>query len=97
MHRENQNRILMVFLIQQTQNKDSVAIHLKLNELLASHQDASNRVVGIEDLDEKELLSLRAFYCELAARAAAVQGVKEAHSLDEAETFATKRAEKDPR
>src|SRR6478735_2857268 len=40
---------LMVFLIQQSQNKDSVALHLKLNELLASHRRASNRMIGIED------------------------------------------------
>jgi low affinity Fe/Cu permease len=43
---------LMVFLIQKSQNKDSKAIHLKLNELLASHQGASNRMVDIEDLTE---------------------------------------------
>src|SRR5476651_2247619 len=46
---------LMVFLIQKSQNKDSKAVHLKLNELLASHQGASNRMVNIEDLTEKDL------------------------------------------
>lgn len=46
---------LMVFLIRQSQNKDTVAIHLKLNELLASNQHASNRMIGIEDLDEQDL------------------------------------------
>jgi low affinity Fe/Cu permease len=44
---------LMVFLIQKSQNKDSKAIHLKLNELLAAHAGASNRMVDIEDLTEK--------------------------------------------
>lgn len=43
---------LMVFLIQQSQNKDSIALHLKLNELLAASKQASNRMIGIEDLDE---------------------------------------------
>ena len=46
---------LMVFLIQQSQNKDSVAVHLKLNELLAANREASNRMIGIEDLDEQDL------------------------------------------
>src|SRR5690242_2162239 len=46
---------LMVFLIQKSQNKDSKAIHLKLNELLASHEGTSNRMVDIEDLSEEEL------------------------------------------
>lgn len=44
---------LMVFLIQQSQNKDSVAVHLNLNELLASSRNASNRMLGIEDLDKE--------------------------------------------
>jgi low affinity Fe/Cu permease len=46
---------LMVFLIQQSQNKDSVAVHLKLNELLAANRQASNRMIGIEELDEQDL------------------------------------------
>jgi len=57
---------LMVFLIQKLQNKDSKAIHLKLNELLASHQGASNRMVDIEDLTEKELDHLHRFYVQLS-------------------------------
>ncbi|MEO8673298.1 MAG: low affinity iron permease family protein [Tahibacter sp.] len=78
---------LMVFLIQQAQNKDGVAVHLKLNELLASHRDASNRLVSIEDLDENELRTLRAFYGRLAKLAADNGGLKESHSLDEAEAL----------
>ena len=75
---------LMVFLIQQSQNKDSVAIHIKLNELLASHELASNRVVAVEDLDESDLEVLREFYCELAALAEKAGGIKKSHSLDDA-------------
>lgn len=52
---------LMVFLIQQSQNKDSVALHLKLNELLAASQVASNRMIGIEELDEQDLREVAAF------------------------------------
>jgi len=74
---------LMVFLIQQSQNKDSVALHLKLNELLASNRQASNRLVGIEELEEQDLRDLAAFYVRLAARAKELGGTKEAHSIDE--------------
>ncbi|HJU40017.1 MAG TPA: low affinity iron permease family protein [Tahibacter sp.] len=76
---------LMVFVIQQSQNKDSVALHLKLNELIASHRQASNRLIAIEDLDEEELRVLREFYGRLAGLAAQSHGVKETHSLDEAD------------
>ena len=75
---------LMVFLIQQSQNKDSVAIHLKLNELLASSKQASNRMIGIEDLDERDLRDAATFYLKLAERAKKAGFNKEAHSIDEA-------------
>ncbi|QRQ84726.1 low affinity iron permease family protein [Cupriavidus oxalaticus] len=75
---------LMVFLIQQSQNKDAVAVHLKLNELLASHREASNMLVSIEDLDEEELRQLVTFYRHLAELADKEDGVKMSHSLDEA-------------
>jgi low affinity Fe/Cu permease len=61
---------LMVFLIQQSQNKDSVAMHLKLNELLASHRHANNQLIGIEDASEDDLRRLAAAYLRLAAKAA---------------------------
>nr|WKF60801.1 hypothetical protein HUO10_005323 [Paraburkholderia busanensis] len=60
---------LMVFLIQQSQNKDSVAIHLKLNELLASHRAANNQLIGIEDASEDDLRRLAAAYLRLSASA----------------------------
>src|SRR5262249_10306023 len=44
---------LMVFLIQRTQNKDSLAIQLKLNELVAAVEGASNRLIDVEDLSEE--------------------------------------------
>lgn len=61
---------LMVFLIQQSQNKDSVALHLKLNELLATHRAASNHLIGIEDASEEELRRLAAAYLRLASEGA---------------------------
>lgn len=60
---------LMVFLIQQSQNKDSVAVHLKLNELIASHKSADNQLIGIEDASEAQLRTLADFYNDLAERA----------------------------
>ncbi len=75
--------LLMVFLIQQSQNKDSVAIHLKLNELLAANREASNRMIGIEDLDEQDLRDVATFYIQLAQRAKKAGPNKEAHSIDE--------------
>jgi low affinity Fe/Cu permease len=73
----------MVFLIQQSQNKDSVAVHLKLNELLAANRQASNRMIGIEDLDEQDLREVAIFYARLAERAKQTGPNKEMHSIDE--------------
>ena len=58
---------VMVFLIQQSQNKDSVALHLKLNELLASHRSADNHLIGIEDASEEELRRLAAAYLKMTS------------------------------
>ncbi len=74
---------LMVFLIQQSQNKDSVALHLKLNELLAASRSASNRMIGIEELDEQDLQEVAQFYVHLAQRAKTAGARKERHSIDE--------------
>jgi low affinity Fe/Cu permease len=74
---------LMVFLIQQSQNKDSVALHLKLNELIAASHQASNRMIGIEDLDEQDLRQVADFYVRLAERAKVGGPHKEMHSIDE--------------
>jgi len=75
---------LMVFLIQRSQNKDSLAIHLKLNELVAAMQGASNRLIDVEDLSEKELATLQGFYGELARLARDEAKITESHSVEEA-------------
>lgn len=75
---------LMVFLIQKSQNKDSKAVHLKLNELLASHEGASNRMVNIEDLTEKELDQLYKFYIRLSDLAEKENDLTRTHSIDAA-------------
>jgi low affinity Fe/Cu permease len=75
---------LMVFLIQRSQNKDSLAIHLKLNEIVAAIQGASNRLVDVESLSEKELETLHRYYGELATLARSAANVTESHSVEEA-------------
>jgi len=76
---------LMVFLIQKSQNKDSKAVHLKLNELLASHQGTSNRMVNIENLTEAELDQLHKFYIHLAELAKQESDLTRTHSIDAAQ------------
>ncbi|MGC5745446.1 low affinity iron permease family protein [Chryseobacterium sp. NFX27] len=75
---------LMVFLIQKAQNKDSKAIQIKLNELIAAHEKASNRIVDIEDLTEKELDQLHCYYEELAKFAKEDADIHTSHSIDAA-------------
>ena len=76
---------LMVFLIQKSQNKDSIAIQLKLNELVAAHEMASNRLVCVEDLTEEELKILQKYYSKLAALTLKEESLNQSHSIEEAE------------
>ena len=76
----------MVFVIQHAQNKDSVALQLKLNELIAATATASNRLVDVEDLSAEELETLKKFYVKLSALAKLEQDIHSTHSIDEAES-----------
>jgi low affinity Fe/Cu permease len=76
---------LMVFLVQRTQNRDGLAIQLKLNELVAAVHGASNRLIDVEDLSEKELHTLHAHYQRLVEMARHDQDVAASHSVEEAE------------
>ena len=60
---------LMVFLIQNTQNRDAEAVQVKLDELLRSHAGAHNALMDLEELEERELDRIRAAYVRLAADA----------------------------
>lgn len=60
---------LMVFLIQNTQNRDSAAMQIKLDELIRTDKDAHNALLDLEELTEKELEALRSKYEKLAAEA----------------------------
>ena len=75
---------LMVFLIQRSQNKDAMAIHLKLNEIVAAMEGASNRLIDVEALTEKELTTLRRHYHELVTLAKAESDLTKSHSVEEA-------------
>src|SRR5215211_307552 len=72
---------LMVFLIQRSQNKDALALHLKLNELVAAMEGASNRLIDIEDLTERELTVLHEHYAKLAAMAKHDVTLTKSHSV----------------
>ena len=76
---------LMVFLIQRAQNKDSLAVQLKLNELVAAMQGASNRLIDAEDFSEEELKVLHTHYRHLAKMAAKDRHITDSHSVEEAE------------
>jgi len=75
---------LMVFVIQQSQNKDTMALHLKLNELIAATKTASNRLIDSEDLTEEELQTIKKFYIRLSDLAEKEGNLRRTHSLDEA-------------
>jgi low affinity Fe/Cu permease len=57
---------LMVFVIQKAQNKDSLAIQLKLNELVASHKFSSNSLINIEGMTEEEMRAVEKYYQQLS-------------------------------
>src|SRR6185369_10202787 len=75
---------LMVFLIQKSQNKDSLAIQLKLNELVASHEFASNRLVNVENMTEDELKVIKKYYAYLSTITKQEESLQQSHSIDEA-------------
>jgi low affinity Fe/Cu permease len=77
---------LMVFLIQRAQNKDAMALQLKMNELVAATRGASNRLIAVEDLTEDELRVLHSFYGELASMAKREHHLSRSHSVEEART-----------
>lgn len=76
---------LMVFLIQRAQNKESLAVQLKLNEIVAAMEGASNRLIDVEDLSEDELKALRSYYQRLVEMSRKESDATKSHSVEEAE------------
>ena len=85
---------LMVFVIQQSQNKDTVALQLKLNELIAASPDTSNRLIEVEELSAQELEVLKKFYIKLAELAKKESNIHQTHSVDEAKFINEKKMKK---
>jgi low affinity Fe/Cu permease len=83
---------LMVFLIQRSQNKDAMAVQLKLNELVAAMKGASNRLIDVEDLSEHDLTVLHAHYQKLARMAKQDSDLASSHSVEEAEQRHARKA-----
>lgn len=75
---------LMVFLIQKAQNKDSLAIQLKLNELVASNEYSSNSLVDIESMTEEEMITVQKYYHKLSELAKKDESIRNSHSIAEA-------------
>jgi len=76
---------LMVFLIQKSQNKESMAVQLKLDELVAAHEFASNRLVDVENMSEEELKVIQKYYSHLKFDTKKDESLHESHSIDEAD------------
>ncbi|HEY4327132.1 MAG TPA: low affinity iron permease family protein [Mucilaginibacter sp.] len=75
---------LMVFLIQKSQNKESIAVQLKLNELIAANTGASNRLLNIQDLSESELNILYEHYKTLVELTQKAKSTTQRHSVEDA-------------
>src|ERR1041385_7206258 len=75
---------LMVFLIQQSQNKDTLALQIKLNELIAANENASNRLIDSEDLTGEELEVLKKFYIRMSEKAKKEENLQKTHSIEDA-------------
>ena len=85
---------LMVFVIQHSQNKDTVALHLKLNELIAASKTASNRLIDAEDLTDEELDIIKKFYIQLSKLSQKEKNIFATHSLDEAKRIHVEKRKK---
>ena len=82
---------LMVFLIQRSQNKDAQAVHLKLNEIVAALEGASNRLIDVESMSEAELQTLHAYYQRLVVLTREELSLTRSHSVEEAERRALRK------
>jgi low affinity Fe/Cu permease len=82
---------LMVFLIQRSQNKDSLAVHLKLNELVAAVEGASNRLISAEQLSEEDIRVLTGYFHELAALAHKDESLTASRSIEQARDHHTQK------
>jgi low affinity Fe/Cu permease len=89
---------LMVFLIQNTQNRDSEAVQVKLDELIRAHEGAHNALLDLEELEERELDGIRQTYSVLAkqARADLRKGISDTGSSEFAKKESARQKKKQP-
>jgi low affinity Fe/Cu permease len=74
---------LLLFMLQRAQNKALLSIHLKLNEILASQQGASNRLIGIENLTEAEVAEMHEHFQSLVNATRAEKNPCAYHTVEE--------------
>lgn len=73
---------LSIFIIQKSVNRFSAALHLKMNELVASHDNASNRIINIEEKTEEEIRDLGRHYSTMAENAKEEETMQKSHSIE---------------
>lgn len=76
--------ILLVFILQRAQKKDSIAVHLKLNEIVAALKGASNRLIDAESLPEDELKTLAKNYQDFSNKLSEEEDPTKPHTIEEA-------------
>jgi len=86
---------LMVFLIQKSQNKESLAIQIKLNELVAAHEFASNRIVNVENIPEEDLKVIQKYYKNLSLITEKEETLQQSHSIEEAKDLSELKKERE--
>jgi low affinity Fe/Cu permease len=87
---------LMVFLIQNTQNRDMAALHLKLDELIRVSQDASNKLLDLEDMTEEELERMKGTFTALAENASTAIGLRRPPARQDTEETGAGDGNRDP-
>lgn len=73
---------LSIFIIQKSVNRFSAALHLKMNELVASHDNASNRIINIEEKSEEEIRALAKHYTTIAEKVKDSEAMQSSHSIE---------------
>jgi low affinity Fe/Cu permease len=73
---------LSIFIIQKSVNRFSAALHLKMNELVASHDNASNRIINVEEKTEEEIRELGKHYTAMAEKVKTGDDMQSSHSIE---------------
>ena len=69
------------------QNKDSLEIQLKLNELMVVHEFASKRLVNVENMSEEEMKVIQKYYCSLSKMTRSEESLQQSYSIDDAKNM----------